>query len=171
MKFERPATQNPIDQLKVIGKPVDRIEGRLKTTGAARYAYERHDVATGQAYGYVVGSAIAKGSVAPIDITEAAASPGVIAIVTAQNAGPIGKTRRNPAALLGGPAIDHYHQAIALVVAETGIMLVKNGDAGDAFKDFDAWARSVEGTFDTNGMTADEYVDWLRGPRDDLDRH
>ncbi|MEK7456352.1 MAG: aldehyde oxidoreductase molybdenum-binding subunit PaoC [Pseudomonadota bacterium] len=119
MKFERPATQNPIDQLKVIGKPVDRIEGRLKTTGAARYAYERHDVATGQAYGYVVGSAIAKGSVAPIDITEAAASPGVIAIVTAQNAGPIGKTRRNPAALLGGPAIDHYHQAIAIVVAET----------------------------------------------------
>lgn len=58
---------------------------------------------------------------------------------------------------------------VDFVVAETGIMLVKTGDAGDAFKDFDAWARSVEGTLDTQGMTSDEYVDWLRGPRDDLD--
>ena len=60
---------------------------------------------------------------------------------------------------------------VEFVVADKGVMLVKNGDATDAFEDFDAWARSVEGTFDTNGMTADNYVDWLRGPRDDLDRH
>ncbi|EKF58708.1 MAG: AbrB/MazE/SpoVT family DNA-binding domain-containing protein [Agrobacterium albertimagni] len=60
---------------------------------------------------------------------------------------------------------------VDFVVADTGVMLVKTGDATDAFKDFDAWARSVQGTFDTNGMTADEYVDWLRGPRDDLDHH
>ncbi|PYB73152.1 AbrB/MazE/SpoVT family DNA-binding domain-containing protein [Rhizobium wuzhouense] len=60
---------------------------------------------------------------------------------------------------------------VDFVVADAGIMLVKNGDTSDAFKNFDAWARSVEGTFDTNGMTSDEYVDWLRGPRDDLDRH
>ena len=45
MKFDTPATTNPIDQLKVVGKPTDRIEGRLKTTGTAPYAYERHDVA------------------------------------------------------------------------------------------------------------------------------
>lgn len=60
---------------------------------------------------------------------------------------------------------------VEFVVEEKGVMLVKNGDATDAFKDFDAWARSVQGVFDTNGMTADEYVDWLRGPRDDLDRN
>ena len=36
-------------------------------------------------------------------------------------------------------------------------------------KDFDNWIRSVSGTFDTDGMTADEYMEWLRGPRDDLD--
>jgi xanthine dehydrogenase YagR molybdenum-binding subunit len=39
MKFETPATTNPIDQLKVVGKPFDRIDGPLKTTGTARYAY------------------------------------------------------------------------------------------------------------------------------------
>ena len=44
MKFDTPATTNPIDQLKVIGKPTDRIDGPLKTTGTAPYAYERHDV-------------------------------------------------------------------------------------------------------------------------------
>ena len=44
MKFDTPATTNPIDQLKVVGKPIDRIDGPLKTTGTAPYAYERHDV-------------------------------------------------------------------------------------------------------------------------------
>ena len=33
--------------------------------------------------------------------------------------GPLGKGTYNTAKLLGGPQIDHYHQAIALVVAET----------------------------------------------------
>ena len=49
----------------------------------------------------------------------AKAAPGVIAIVTAQNAGKLGKGNFNTALLLGGPNIQHYHQAIALVVAET----------------------------------------------------
>src|SRR3954462_6787554 len=61
MKFDTPATENPIDQLKVVGQPVDRIDGPLKTTGTARYAYDWHDAVPNQAYGYVVGSAIAKG--------------------------------------------------------------------------------------------------------------
>jgi xanthine dehydrogenase YagR molybdenum-binding subunit len=39
--------------------------------------------------------------------------------VTAKNAGPLGRAERNTARLLGGPEIQHYHQAIALVVAET----------------------------------------------------
>ena len=68
MKFDTPATTNPIDQLKVVGQPVDRIDGPLKTTGTAPYAYERHDVVPNQAYGYVVGSAIAKGRIASIDL-------------------------------------------------------------------------------------------------------
>jgi xanthine dehydrogenase YagR molybdenum-binding subunit len=49
MKFDTPATTNPIDQLKVVGLPVDRIDGPLKTTGTAPYAYDRHDVVPNQA--------------------------------------------------------------------------------------------------------------------------
>src|SRR5207253_10594246 len=99
MKFDTPATTNPIDQLKVVGKPVDRIDGPLKTTGTAPYAYERHDVVADQAYGYVVGSGVAKGRIASIDLTRAKAAPGVLAIVTAQNTGKLGKAERNAATL------------------------------------------------------------------------
>jgi xanthine dehydrogenase YagR molybdenum-binding subunit len=76
MKFDIPATTNPIDQLKVVGQPHDRIEGHLKTTGTATYAYEWKDVPPGTAYGYVLGAGIAKGRIASIDTTAAMASPG-----------------------------------------------------------------------------------------------
>jgi len=119
MKFDKPATNNPIDQLKVVGHPHDRIDGPLKTTGTATYAYEWHDEAPDAAYGHVVGSAIAKGRITTLDVEAAQRAPGVLAIVTADNAGPLGKGEMNAATLLAGPEIEHYHQAIAVVVAET----------------------------------------------------
>ena len=119
MKFDQPATKNVIDQLKVVGQPVDRIDGPLKATGTAPYANDRHDVVANQAYGYIVPAAIAKGRIASMDLSAAKASPGVIAIVNAENAGKLDKGNFNTARLLGGPEIQHYHQAIALVVAET----------------------------------------------------
>jgi len=119
MRFDTPATTNPIDQLKVVGQPTNRIDGPLKTTGTAPYAYERHDAVPNPAYGYVVGSAIAKGRIASIDLEAAKAASGVLAIVTADNAGKLDKGTYNTARLLGGPEIEHYHQAIAVVVAET----------------------------------------------------
>ena len=119
MKFDTPATTNPIDQLKVVGKPVDRIDGPMKTTGTARYAYEQHEAAPNAAYGYVVGATIAKGRIVSIDLDAARRSPGVIAIVTAENAGKLGKGDYNTAKLLAGPEVQHYHQAVAVVVAET----------------------------------------------------
>jgi xanthine dehydrogenase YagR molybdenum-binding subunit len=119
MKFDTPATTNPIDQLKIIGHPTNRIDGRMKTTGTATYAYEWHDVVANPAYGCVVGSAIAKGRINSIDLSRAKAAAGVLAIVTAESAGKLGKGKYNTAKLIGGPEIDHYHQAIAVVVAET----------------------------------------------------
>ncbi|MCU6667778.1 xanthine dehydrogenase family protein molybdopterin-binding subunit [Enterobacteriaceae bacterium H4N4] len=119
MKFDKPAGQNPIDQLKVVSQPHDRIDGRQKTTGTAHYAYEWHQQAPNAAYGYVVGSAIAKGRITALDIDAAKNAPGVLTVITASNAGALGKGDKNTATLLGGPTIEHYHQAVALVVAET----------------------------------------------------
>jgi xanthine dehydrogenase YagR molybdenum-binding subunit len=119
MKFTTPAGTNPIDQLKVVGKPVDRIDGPLKTTGTAPYAHEHHLEAPNAAYGYVVGAAIGKGRITSIDTGAARKAPGVLAIVTYQNAGQLGKGNFNTAHLLAGPEVQHYHQAVAVVVAET----------------------------------------------------
>jgi len=118
MKFDSPAGANPIDREKVIGQPLDRLDGPLKVCGAATYAYEWHD-RPGVAYGVVVGSAIAKGRIRSVDSSEVDRAPGVLAVVTAANAGPLKKSGSNDASLLGGPHIEHYDQAVALVVAET----------------------------------------------------
>lgn len=119
MRFDTPAGTNPIDQLKVVGKATSRIEGPLKVTGRAHYAYEWHDAAPNPAYGVIVGATIAKGRIRAMDLAAARAMPGILAIVTADSAGRLGKAAANAAKLLGGPQIDHYHQAVALVVAET----------------------------------------------------
>ncbi|MDX3899056.1 MAG: aldehyde oxidoreductase molybdenum-binding subunit PaoC [Sphingobium sp.] len=119
MKFDQPATLNPIDRGRVIGIPHDRIDGQAKVTGNAPYAYERHDAAPNAAYGWIVGSAIAKGRIAAMDTRAAEGAPGVLAVVTHANAGKLGKGQMNTAHLLGGPQIEHYEQAVALVVADT----------------------------------------------------
>ncbi|MDB5543325.1 MAG: xanthine dehydrogenase, partial [Hyphomicrobiales bacterium] len=119
MKFTTPATINPIDQLKIVGKAVDRIDGKFKTTGTAPYAYERHDVAPNQAYGFVLGAAVGKGRVQRIDTASAKRASGVIAIVTTLDMPRLERGRMNYAYLFGGDEIQHYHQAIAVVVGET----------------------------------------------------
>ncbi len=119
MKFDQPATKNPIDQLKVVGQPHDRIDGPLKTTGTAPYAYEWHEYAPDAAYGYIVGAPVAKGTLRNIDTQAALQAAGVLAVITAANAGPLGKGSKNTAPLLASKEIAHYHQAVALVIAET----------------------------------------------------
>ena len=119
MKFDTPAGPNPIDRGRVVGIPHDRIDGAAKVTGTAPYAYERHDAAPKAAYGWIVGSAIAKGRIASIDTRAAEGAPGVLGVVTHANAGKLGKGNMNTVPLLGGPQVDHYDQALALVVADT----------------------------------------------------
>ncbi len=119
MKFDTPATANPTDRMKVLGQPLDRIDGKLKTTGTAHYAYERNDAAPNAAYGYILGAAIAKGRIESIDTADAKAAPGVLAVVTYENAGKLGKAKNHTARMLAGPEVQHYDQAVAVVVAET----------------------------------------------------
>ncbi|MBW4329268.1 xanthine dehydrogenase family protein molybdopterin-binding subunit [Stakelama sp. CBK3Z-3] len=119
MEFNAPAGKNLFDTAKVVGKATPRIDGPLKTTGTAPYAYERHDVVAGQAYGWIVGSAIAKGRITSMDVEDARNAPGVIAVIAAPETKPVGTSQYNHAPLFGGNEIAHYHQAIACVVAET----------------------------------------------------
>ncbi|NKL35821.1 molybdopterin-dependent oxidoreductase [Rhizobium leguminosarum bv. viciae] len=119
MQFDTPATTNPIDNLKVVGQPIHRIDGQLKTTGRAMYAYEWHDPNMRYAYGYPVGAAIAKGRITSMDVSAAKKAAGVLAVVTTLDIGERKKGKFNTAKLFGGDEVQHYHQAIAVVVAET----------------------------------------------------
>jgi len=65
---------------KMIGKPLDRVDGRLKVTGGADYTA---DVAIENlTYGVIFQSAIAKGKVIQIDTSAAVIAPGVVDIIT-----------------------------------------------------------------------------------------
>lgn len=66
-----------------IGKPVSRLEGHLKVTGAAKYAGEYN--VPNLLYGYVVNSKIAKGKIKSINTNAAKALEGVIEVFTHEN--------------------------------------------------------------------------------------
>jgi xanthine dehydrogenase YagR molybdenum-binding subunit len=69
---------------RVLGAPIDRVDGSLKVTGAARYAYE-HPV---DAVAYAVGvqSTIARGRIVSVDATAAEALDGVVGVLWHENA-------------------------------------------------------------------------------------
>lgn len=68
---------------KSVGKPVDRVDGRLKVTGGARYSAEIP--LENLAHAVIISSTIARGRIQNIDTSAAEESPGVLAIVTHLN--------------------------------------------------------------------------------------
>ena len=119
LMFDQPAGPNPIDHGKVVGVGHDRIDGPLKVSGRAPYAYEYHAEVPNAAYGYIVMSGIAKGKITALDTRDAEAAPGVLLVMTHLNAPKQGPRKGTFSPQLSGPEINHYHQAVALVVAET----------------------------------------------------
>ena len=68
---------------KIVGKSINRLEGKLKVTGTAKYAAE-YKVAD-LLYGYVVSSPITKGKILKIDTTKVMAIPGVVEVLSHEN--------------------------------------------------------------------------------------
>jgi hypothetical protein len=106
----------------LVGPGVDRVDGRLKVMGAAHYPsdFSLPDMANAA----LVRSTIAAGTIARLDTARAAAAPGVLAVITHQNAGRLHKGKRNlvyppPPPPLQDPKISYYGQYVAMVVAET----------------------------------------------------
>jgi xanthine dehydrogenase YagR molybdenum-binding subunit len=100
---------------RAIGAPVDRIEGAEKVAGEAVYAYE-HDV-EGAAYAAIVTSTVAKGTIRDIDSTEALAAPGILAVLTHENAGEV--RGDGELAILQSPRVSYRGQIVGAVIAET----------------------------------------------------
>lgn len=61
---------------------------------------------------------------------------------------------------------------VEFVQSRDGVRLIAvDGEisAQERIKRFEDVLDRLEGTIDLGGMTTDEYMEWLRGPREDLD--
>ncbi|MEJ1201328.1 MULTISPECIES: xanthine dehydrogenase family protein molybdopterin-binding subunit [unclassified Streptomyces] len=101
----------------VLGAPVERREGREKVTGTARYAAEYDP--PGRAQAWPVPAAVARGRVTGVDPAPALAVPGVLAVLTHENAPRLGDPDDPTLALLQSPHVPHRGWFVGLVVAET----------------------------------------------------
>jgi xanthine dehydrogenase YagR molybdenum-binding subunit len=106
-----------------IGAPIDRVDARAKVTGQATYAA---DVPVAKvAHAVMVTSAIARGRIAAIETAAAAKLPGVIAVLTHENAPRIEDTSKHSAPnerslqMLQNDEVHYSDQPIAVVVADT----------------------------------------------------
>ncbi|TKK89888.1 xanthine dehydrogenase family protein molybdopterin-binding subunit [Herbidospora galbida] len=110
-----------IQQPRILGAGVDRVDGPLKVTGQARYPNDVN--LPGMAYAAVVRSTIPSGRITRMDTTAAEKSPGVLEVITHENADHLGEAPatfiKNPQPPLQDDAIRFYGQYIAVVVADT----------------------------------------------------
>jgi xanthine dehydrogenase YagR molybdenum-binding subunit len=121
MEMNTPIGSNALDDNAqgVVGKPLDRVDGRLKVTGGARYAYEFQQGPT-TTYGYVVEASIGKGRIKAIDTRAAERAPGVVLVLTHRNAPAQGTGNHHEAhPVLTSPDVSYYGEPVAFVVAET----------------------------------------------------
>jgi xanthine dehydrogenase YagR molybdenum-binding subunit len=96
---------------------VNRVEGRDKVTGQARYAYEYP--ADGVGYAFAVQAPVASGVVRSVDAGAAQAMPGVLAVLTCMDPPPLGSLDNSELAILQTREITYRGQLIAAVVADT----------------------------------------------------
>ena len=121
IEMNAPVGPNALDSTQngLVGKPIDRVDGPLKVTGTARYAYEVRDAGPA-AYGYAVLSTIGKGRITTLDTAAAERAPGVLKVLTWRNSPPQGSgNHRDSCPVLTSAEVEHYGQPIALVVAES----------------------------------------------------
>jgi xanthine dehydrogenase YagR molybdenum-binding subunit len=109
---------------KLIGKPVNRVDGTQKVTGGARYCAEIP--IDNLVHGVLLGSTIANGRVIDIAIQAAEAVPGLLKVFTHRNLPKLQPVEKYPTGT-GGQSFmpmqdDRIYcsgQHIALIIAET----------------------------------------------------
>ena len=107
-----------------IGQPIDRIDGPAKATGAAPYAGDTRSDRL--AFGSIVTATIGRGRITGIDAAAARALPGVLLVMTHENAPrqaafqAKGEDRHaRPKPQLASDKVQYFGEPVALVVAET----------------------------------------------------
>ncbi len=78
-----------LEAVRLVGVGVDRVDGPRKVTGAAPYPNDFSF--PNLAHGALVRATIAAGRIRRIDTGQAEAAPGVLAVITHQNAPRLGR--------------------------------------------------------------------------------
>jgi xanthine dehydrogenase YagR molybdenum-binding subunit len=105
---------------RLIGQPVERVDGHAKVTGGAKYTADTP--VPGMLHGFLVMSTIARGTVTAIDISAAKAAPGVVEVFTHANTP---RLTAPPFPYVKGfvplqdATVHHNGQPVAYVVAKT----------------------------------------------------
>lgn len=106
------------EEYQVVGKPVERTDGRVKATGKARYAGDL--VAPGMLHGKILRSPFAHAKILNIDTSRAKKLPGVLGVITGKDFPgiPFG-TRPDTRDQLPMPItkVHHFGEGVAAVAA------------------------------------------------------
>src|SRR6266851_83472 len=106
----------------ILGAPVDRVDGPVKVAGAAKYP---SDVTlAGLVHAALVHATIAVGTITRIDTARAEAAPGVLTVITHENApalpdAPTTQLGPSPQLPLKDNRVLYHRQPVAIVVAQT----------------------------------------------------
>lgn len=100
-----------------IGTPLDRLGGPPKVQGLARYAYEQP--VERPAYLYPLQATIAAGRVSGLDAGAATALPGVLAVLSHENAPRLAPGADPELRILQSDAVAYRGQLVGGVVAES----------------------------------------------------
>ncbi|HEY0464327.1 MAG TPA: hypothetical protein VGC79_08970, partial [Polyangiaceae bacterium] len=106
-----------------VGRPIDRVDGALKVTGKAQYAAEIP--VAHLTHALIVTSAVGRGKLSGLDPSRANQVPGVLSVITANNAPklPGAKTKSDAndrlLQVLQDDEIHYADQPIAVIVAAT----------------------------------------------------
>jgi xanthine dehydrogenase YagR molybdenum-binding subunit len=105
-----------------VGTPMDRVDGRLKVTGGARYSAEFPTANV--VHAVIVTSTVPVGRIASLDTRAAEAAPGVIRVITHLNAPKLpmkasGMLTTKALSLMQDDRVRYNGEPIALVVADT----------------------------------------------------
>jgi xanthine dehydrogenase YagR molybdenum-binding subunit len=100
-----------------IGAAVDRVEGRAKVTGQAKYAYEYHQDEV--AYAAIIQSTIAKGRVRNVDAAAVLELPGVRTVLWHGNAPRLHDVSDGELEVLQSDEVSYRGQIVGVVIADS----------------------------------------------------
>ncbi|HEX2314416.1 MAG TPA: xanthine dehydrogenase family protein molybdopterin-binding subunit [Thermomonospora sp.] len=137
-----------------IGRPLERLDGHVKVTGQAVYAYEQP--VPDPLYVHPVQATVARGRITEVDTSAAEELPGVVAVLTHRNAPRLASDDDRELWILQDDEVHFRGQFVGAVLAETSETARQ---AADLVKvGYEQWPHDVELRTDRDDLYAPEQV-------------